>query len=282
MIVAGAVRADGRVERKPGRALRSGQRIEALVRPAALQPPRVRSDRPFRLDAGAIVYRDEAVIVVSKPPGLPTHATADPERPHLVGHVQKLLAAEGRAPYVAVHQRLDRDTSGLVLLAVDPAANPGLARAFEGRAVEKVYLALTARPPVLPATSFRVELPLAVPEGGGRVRPGGRGALPAATDVVVREVLPRALLLEVRPRTGRKHQIRVHLAQAGLPILGDSSYGPGPAPARALPVPRLMLHAWRLSLPHPVSGRALACESPLPDDFRAALRAARRCPPGGA
>jgi 23S rRNA pseudouridine1911/1915/1917 synthase len=282
MIAAGALRADGLVERNPGRPLRPGQRIEALVRPAALQPRRVRSDRPFRLGTGAIVYRDEAVIVVSKPPGLPTHATADPERPHLVGHVQRLLESEGRAPYVAVHQRLDRDTSGLVLFAIDPSANAALARAFEGRDVEKVYLALTARPAALPPTSFRVAVPLASTEGGRRVRPGGPGALPAATDVVVREVLPRALLVEARPRTGRKHQIRVHLASAGLPILGDSTYGPHQVLKSALPVPRLMLHAWRLSLPHPLSGRGLVCESPLPDDFRAVLQAVRRrLPPRG-
>jgi 23S rRNA pseudouridine1911/1915/1917 synthase len=278
MIAAGAVRAGGVVERNPGRPVRPGQRLEALVRPAALEPPRARSDRPFRLGAGAIVFRDETVIVVSKPPGLPTHATADPGRPHLVGHVRGLLESEGRASYVAVHQRLDRDTSGLVLFATDRSANAALARAFEGGEVEKVYLALTARPAPLPPARFRVAVALVATAGGRRVLAGGPGALPAATDVVVREVLPRALLVEARPRTGRKHQIRVHLAAAGLPILGDPTYGPGPARVRGLPVPRLMLHAWRLSLPHPISGRRLVCESPLPDDFRAALQAARRRP----
>jgi 23S rRNA pseudouridine1911/1915/1917 synthase len=282
MIAAGAVSADGLVERNPGRPVRPGQRLEARVRPAALEPPRLRSDRPFRLSAGAVVYRDEAVIVVDKPPGLPTHATADPERPHLVGHVQRLLESEGRAPYVAVHQRLDRDTSGLVLFAIDPAANAALARAFEGRDVEKVYLALTLRPAVLPPTTFQVAVPLAATEGGRRARPSGPGALPATTDVIVREVLPRALLVEARPRTGRKHQIRVHLAHAGLPILGDTTYGVRRAGTSALAAPRLMLHAWRLSLPHPISGRGLACESPLPDDFRVALQALRRrLPPRG-
>ncbi len=276
LIAAGAARVDGHVQRNPGRLVRQGERLDALVRPAALCPPRVRSDRPFRLAAAAIVYRDEAVIVVSKPPGLPTHATVDPGRPHLVGHVQRLLESEGRAAYVAVHQRLDRDTSGLVLFAIDPRANAALARAFAGHGVQKVYLALTARPASLPPTSFRVAVPLTATQGGRRVVPGGPGALPATTDVVVREVLPRALLVEARPGTGRKHQIRVHLAHAGLPILGDASYGS--VPARAFAVPRLMLHAWRLSLPHPISGRTLVCESPPPVDFRAALRAARHRP----
>ena len=261
--------------------MRPGQRILALLRPNALEPPRLRNDRPFRLDAGAIVHRDAAVIVVSKPPGLPTHATADPARPHLVGHVQRLLASEGRPPYVAVHQRLDRDTSGLVLFAIEPAANAALARAFEMRAVDKVYLALTARPHVLAATSFRITASVAATKGGRPVSVAGEGALPAETDVVVREVLPRALLVEARPSTGRKHQIRVHLAHAGMPILGDPSYGPDARRSRSPAVPRLMLHAWRLSLPHPISGRALVCESPLPEDFQRALRAARREPARG-
>lgn len=278
MIAAGAVRVGGVVERNPGRAVRTGQRVFALVRPSALVARGVRSDQPFRLGRDAVVHRDEALIVVSKPPGLPTHATADPHRPHLVGHVQRLLESEGRAPYVAVHQRLDRDTSGLVLFALDRAANAELARAFEERLVEKVYLALTARPGVLPPARFRVVAPLATTEGGRRARPGGPGALPAETDVVLREVLPRALLVEARPKTGRKHQVRAHLAYAGLPILGDATYGPADPPAHAVPAPRLMLHAWRLSLPHPISGRSLVCESPPPEDFQATLRAARRRP----
>ncbi len=272
MVAAGAVRVDGRVERNPGRPLREGQRLEALVRTAALAPPRLRSDRPFSLDAAAVVYRDQALIVVSKPPGLPTHATADPARPHLVSHVQQLLAAEGRAPYLAVHQRLDRDTSGLVLFALDPAVNAALARAFEGRLVEKAYLALTVRPAPLPARCFRIDAPLSVDERSGKVQVGG--SRPATTDVVVREVLEHALLVEARPHTGRKHQIRAHLAHAGLPILGDGRYG-GDVARGGPPVPRPMLHAWRLSLPHPISGRTLACESPVPDDFREALRALR-------
>jgi 23S rRNA pseudouridine1911/1915/1917 synthase len=277
MIAAGAVRLDGRVERNPGRRLPPGARLLARVHRAALAPRRERVDRPFRLGARAIVYRDACLIVVSKPPGLPTHATADRGRPHLVGHLQARLAAQGRGTYLAVHQRLDRDTSGLVLFATDPAANPGLARAFASRKVEKSYLALTARPARLPsAAGFRVTAPLASGKGGGRVRVGDGSTVPAETDVTVREVLPHALLVEARPGTGRKHQIRAHLAHAGLPILGDARYGPTLPPHQAPPVPRLMLHAWRLSLPHPLDGHRLLLESPLPDDFLAALAGARR------
>jgi 23S rRNA-/tRNA-specific pseudouridylate synthase len=141
---------------------------------------------------------------------------------------------------VAVHQRLDRDTSGVVLFATDRRANEGLARAFEGRRVEKTYLALAARPPVPPDRPLRLSLPLAAAGPGGRSRVvgGGEGARTAVTEVVVREVLAGALLVEARPLTGRKHQVRAHLAHAGMPILGDPVYGNAGGRAQ-----RLMLHA---------------------------------------
>lgn len=256
MIAAGAVRLDGVPCRAAGRRLRKGQRVEAMARVGSLRPRTAATDRPFRLGPESILYRDAWLVAVAKPPGLPTHATADPRRPSLVGHLEKLLAAEGREPYVAVHQRLDRDTSGVVLFATAPAANAGLARAFGESSVEKVYWALTSRPRHLPPRSFRVDLPL------------GR---PASTDVRIVEVLDTALLVEARPRTGRRHQVRLHLAHAGLPVLGDRAYG-DPAGDVA---PRLMLHAARLSLTHPVSGARLVIECPLPKDLSAALARAR-------
>jgi 23S rRNA (cytosine1962-C5)-methyltransferase len=233
------------------------------------------SDRPFRLTPAGILFRDAALLAVDKPPGLPTHATADASRPSLVGHVERFLAAAGAGAYVAVHQRLDRDTSGVVLFATDPRANENLARAFAGRQVEKTYVALTARPATLPRRAFDVSVPLAPagPRGPRRTTVGGEGALAAETRVVVREVLADALLVEARPLTGRKHQVRAHLAHAGIPILGDPVYGD------AKRAPRLMLHARRLALPHPLTGEPLVLESPLPADFEAVLarlRSSRR------
>ena len=271
MIAAGAVRVDGVVVRGAGRPLREGQRIEARVRPDALTATIERSDRAFQLTPAAILYRDDVLLAVDKPPGLPTHPTADPGRSSLVGAVQDLLRREGREPYVAVHQRLDRDTSGIVLFAVDRRANEGLARAFAERQVAKNYLALASRPETPPPERFRIDVALAA-GSARRVAIGGADAKEAVTDVIVRERLPFGLLLEVRPRTGRKHQIRAHLAHAGAPILGDTVYGGPPAPA----VLRPLLHAAGLSLPHPISGRRLVLSSPLPADFLAALERARR------
>ena len=267
LAASGGVRVNGEVQKAAGRPVRAGQRVEALVVSELLRPRAAATDRPFRLTSAAILYRDAALLAVDKPPGLPTHATADAARPSLVGHVEAFLAAAGAGSYVAVHQRLDRDTSGIVLFATDPRANENLARAFSEREVEKTYVALTARPAVLPRRRLRVSAPLSPPgpAGGRRVGVGGEQAKRAETDVVVREVLVDALLVEARPLTGRKHQVRAHLAHAGMPILGDAVYGDA---GRA---PRLMLHARSLVLPHPLTGRVLAIESPLPSDIEAVL-----------
>ena len=272
MIAAGAVHVDGRPLRVAARPLRAGQRVETIARLDALRPPTRSTDRPFRLGPESVLYRDRWLIAVAKPAGLPTHPTVDPARASLTGHVQRLAAAAGAT--VAVHQRLDRDTSGVVLFGLDPEANAGLARAFAGRRAEKTYLALTARPLRLPPREIVVDAPLAADGPASRpVRVGGDDARPAETRVAVREVLGDALLVEARPSTGRKHQVRVHLAHAGLPVLGDAIYG------RAGTGPRLMLHASRLALAHPVSGRPLVIDCPLPSDFAGLLqrlRAARR------
>jgi RluA family pseudouridine synthase len=278
LVASGRVKVDGTVLKAPGRPLRAGQRVQAVVRPDLLRPRAERTDRPFRLTGHALLFQDDALLAVDKPPGLPTHATADRSRPNLVAHVERYLRALGRAPYVGVHQRLDRDTSGVVLFATDARANAGLARAFEERRVEKTYVALVARPVAVRTGPVLLRRPVAA---SGRRQPStgrseaavgnhakalkGEGRA-AETEVVVREVLADALLVEARPRTGRRHQIRVHLAQAGMPILGDAVYGD--AGDRA---PRVMLHASRLALVHPLTGEPLVVESPLPEDFASAL-----------
>jgi len=269
LVASGGVRVDGVVVRAPGRPLRRGEHVEALVEPERLRRRALALDRPFVLTPERRLYDDGVLLAVDKPPGLPTHATADPARPSLVAHVERFLREAGRPALVAVHQRLDRDTSGVVLFGVDPVANRGLAQAFAAGLVEKTYLALTARPPRLPPRRFRVAVPLAAAGPGHEgARAFGRNAKPAATEVVAREVLEGALLVEARPLTGRRHQVRAHLAHAGLPILGDRVYD---GATSALDVPRLMLHAVRLGLPHPLSGKPLVIGSPLPADFAETL-----------
>lgn len=271
LIVVGAVRVDGRWVRQPGRPLPAKARVEVLIQPRALARAELRADRPFVVTAKAVLFEDDALIAVDKPPGLPTQPTVDASRPSLVSAVKTYL---GPGAYLGVHQRLDRDTSGVVLFAKDARANPGLARAFSERGVVKVYVALTCRGRVDHGEPWQAAGRLSSTEGKPpRVRVVARGGLPATSQFRVLKRLPQAWLVEARPLTGRKHQIRVHLAACGLAILGDALYG-GPAQLAGVRVPRVMLHAARLELAHPLTGQGLRIESPMPADFGAVLSAA--------
>jgi len=190
--------------------------------------------------------------VVNKPAGLLFHPTDDPSAPSLVGQLQAQLG------YLGTHQRLDQGTSGVVLFSLSREVNPALARQFEGREVSKVYHALTVKAR-LPRVAWSVTNCLE--RAGARTVVAKQGQA-AHTDFRLLRRLPEALLVEARPKTGRRHQIRVHLAGGGLPILGDVLYG-GP------PGSRVMLHAVRLELAHPRTGEPLVFEASYPADFAA-------------
>lgn len=253
-----------------------------LVKESDLTGPRARgSVAPMELDAGSLLYEDDWLVAVAKPAGIPVHATLDPHRDHLEAALGRwLVARDGAVGYLTLQHRLDVDTSGVVVLARRPEANLALARAFADRTVRKTYLALTARPDVLPQDAWTVRNHLASKKNQqppvAAVRSGGD---PAHTDFVLRQAAPSALLVEARPRTGRRHQIRVHLADAGMPILGDGDYGIRDARADSRRAPRLMLHAWRLELAHPGTGAPWAVTCPVPADMRAtAMRLAMLLP----
>ncbi|MCM2257492.1 MAG: RluA family pseudouridine synthase [Vicinamibacteria bacterium] len=273
-VVAGAVLVNGAPVRRPGETLpASGARLEIALR-AAYAGRGVEAEEGEVDAAGAlaILFEDEWVIAVAKPPGLLTHQSADTRRPHLFGLVQELLARrgggdEGGLPYLGSHQRLDKDTSGVVLFAKARAANEGLAQAFEGREVEKVYLAVVGRPARPLADAWVCEEPLALFGSGKHAQmkssPEGQAA---TTEFRVLSRRHEVCLVECRPRTGRKHQIRAHLAIAGAPIAGDLRYG-GVAALGGVVVPRVLLHAGVLSLAHPMTGAPLRLSCPLPADF---------------
>jgi RluA family pseudouridine synthase len=260
-IMAGAVRMEGAALRRPAIALVAGRRVDAALRPEVGRRP-----DSATLSPADILFEDAWLVAVSKPAGLPTHETVDPRRPHLVGLLTRLLSGRASADPVArevrlgIHQRLDRDTSGVLLFTKDRAADGSLARQFAERGIVKTYHAITAPRVPLPPQEWSLRSRITS-------RPGL--AQEAETDFRLLESFPRGLLVLARPRTGRKHQIRVHLAESGLPILGDERYGRGADEGQR--APRLMLHAFRLELLHPSTGLPLAIESPWPEDFRRVL-----------
>lgn len=241
-------------------------------------------DQPLDARNLVVLYVDEALLVVNKPAGLPSLPDGYNFRlPHL-----KSLLEPGYGHLWIVH-RLDRDTSGLMVLARSAAAHRSLNLQFEARQVEKCYHAVVCGQPAWQVKT--VGLPLR-PNGDRRHRTvvDSRQGKPALTDFSVVDRWGSFCFLEALPRTGRAHQIRAHLAALGLPILGDSLYGgqealflsmlkpgfsPGAAPEPAL-IRRCALHAHSLALNHPTSGEMLRLVAPYPKDFNAVLRMLRR------
>jgi 23S rRNA pseudouridine1911/1915/1917 synthase len=259
-IARGRVLVDGAARPKSFR-LAGGERIEADLDPAEVNPE----------PGGVFIrYQDEHLLVVAKPAGMVTHPTAARRSGTLVNRLLGTgmpLSREGGADRPGIVHRLDAGTSGLLLVARDDETHRALTSMLAERRVERRYLALVRGE--VAHDRFTVEAPLARARARVRVRPG-RG-VDASTDAEVRERYSGATLLEIRPRTGRTHQIRVHLSSIGHPILGDRAYGGGGADARRLGLDRPFLHAWRLALDHPRTGRRIEVEEPLPDDLRGAL-----------
>ena len=257
---AGGVFLDGRRCKVASRGLHPGQEVVVNLEEGG------RGALPAApLSRERVLFLDEALVAVDKPAGVPAQPTLTSDRGALPELVAALL---GRG--VTVVHRLDRETSGATVLARTPEAAAALAEAFRAGAAEKIYLALTARAPSPP--EGRIDAPLSkdpARPGLRRVFPGGE---PAATRYRTLAQGEGGALVEARPETGRTHQIRVHLAHLGAPLLGDARYG-GPRRVLELEVPRVMLHARRLSLAHPATGAVLSLEAPVPEDFRAVAEA---------
>lgn len=277
LVMAGAVLLDGRRVAIASLALSAGSRIEARIDRARLFSDATSRDRAFELAANRILFEDEDLIVVDKPPGLPAHPTVDESRDNLFAAITRFLARRdgGMAPYLGIHQRLDRDTSGAALFTKSKRVNAAVARLFSHHEGTKIYQAITVAPDerLLP----RMKPEWTIQNYLGRINAVSKraryGAVPANGDLArtafrILAKSARGLWIEAIPQTGRTHQIRVHLAEYGIPILGDDLYGAGPS----VEAPRLMLHAGQLRFPHPITGREVSVTSPLPADFRNCLR----------
>ena len=210
-----------------------------------------------------ILYQDDDLVVVDKPAGLPTLVDGwQPEAPYLAGLLKQVF------PALWVVHRLDRETSGVIVFARTAEAHRALNAQFEGRLVQKDYHALVAGLPARERIDLRMPLRANVGRKHRTVVDEKEGK-PAHTAVRVLERFEGALpaaLVEAQPHTGRTHQVRVHLAAAGHPLLGDALYG-GPAGI----IERAALHARRLRIAHPVTLEELTFEAQYPEDFLRAM-----------
>jgi 23S rRNA pseudouridine1911/1915/1917 synthase len=218
----------------------------------------------------AVVYEDEHLLVVDKPAGIVVHPSGSTRVGTLAHGLLAFGAAGGAQDRPGIVHRLDRDTSGLLLVARSEEAHRLLQNAVRRRDVERRYLALVCGEPR--SRTGRIEAPIGR-DRRDRTRHSVDTETPrdAVTWFEVRELLPGRALLEVRLETGRTHQIRVHLQAIDLPVCGDPVYGV----AGDLGLERQFLHAHRLRMRHPLTGAELDLTSPLPPDLDSALERAR-------
>jgi 23S rRNA pseudouridine1911/1915/1917 synthase len=261
LIAAGRVLVDGTVRTKSHR-LSGGERVEVDLEGSAELP---REGPPLE-----IAWRDEHLAVVRKPAGVPTHPTENRRAGSVVNRLLGMgipLADRGGPLRPGIVHRLDAGTSGLLVVASDDRTHETLSETFRRHEADRRYLALVRG--TVEHDRFVVDAPLG--RAGARIRLDATGGRAAATSFEVREHFDRATLLEAAPRTGRTHQIRVHLSAVGHPILGDRRYGGAGEDARALGLDRPFLHAWRIAFDHPVTGERIELEDPLPADLAEAL-----------
>lgn len=261
----GLVKVNGGSVTRPAHRLSGGERVDIElpeVRPAAIVP------EPIPLD---ILFENDDLLIVNKPPGMVVHPAAGHSSGTLVhavlAHCPGLEGVGGQARPGVVH-RLDKDTSGLILFAKHDLAHRYLQRLFKDRSIQKTYLAIVDGHPATPVG--KIEAPV-----GRDPRERKRMAVvraergrEAVTVFRVLQAFADHSLLEAKPETGRTHQIRVHLAFIGCPVVGDSVYGRRKA---TLPVGRQMLHSWKARLTLPGEQGPREIEAPLPADFAEAL-----------
>lgn len=275
------IRVDGR-PKKPGYRVKSGEQISGVI-----PPPQPVEFKPEAIPLN-ILFEDEHIIVVNKPPGLVVHPAPGHFSGTLVNgllyHCPDLGGIGGELRPGIVH-RLDKDTSGTLVVAKNDAAHTHLSRQFKSRQVRKAYLALVHGNVKSPTGS--VKLPVGRhPVDRKRMSTVSARGRSAHTDWTVKERLDGFTLLELDLKTGRTHQIRVHCDAIHHPIVGDKIYRPrklektierGDRQSEKIlallkTVRRQMLHAWRLSFTHPYTGEAVCHESPLPSDMAEIMR----------
>lgn len=292
LIIAGRVLVNYRIIKIPSLLINNGMRIDLQIDINRLLEDGRAKDRAFVLSAKDILWEDDYLIAINKPPGLPTQPTLDQIRDNLFTIVKNYLAQRDNltAPYLAIHQRLDRDTSGVIIFVKDERINAGLANIFAQHQLLKIYYAIVNRitEQSVPQ-NWEIKNYLApIDKAGKQTKFSGHNneinnSQFAHTKFKLLSKFRSALLIEAQLLTGRTHQIRVHLSEYGLPILGDTLYhidrhnhiaqrNPiNIAAPKNISAPRLMLHAYQLIFTHPINEQKITITAPLPDDFQSVL-----------
>lgn len=268
IIISGGLLLNGKPQTAKRHPVAAGDRIE-FEKPEEAPMENVAAEN-IPLD---VLYEDDALLVINKPAGMVVHPAAGNYTGTVVnallGRNQEIIEDfdEADAMRPGIVHRLDKDTSGCLVIAKNSIAMHKLSKAFADRKISKTYMAIVAPAPKVIAAEIKTQIgrhpvnrkKMAVVQRDGRdavtifnvVRRGKIGNIPAA-------------LLKVRILTGRTHQIRVHLSHYGSPIIGDSLYGGN----SRIAAPRQMLHAWKITFPHPFTKKELSFESPFPADFQ--------------
>lgn len=266
-IAEGDITIEGRIA-KPSLTLRGGERVELKIPPPK---PIDISPESIPLD---VLYEDKDLLVLNKAAEMVVHLGAGVKAGTLVNallhHCQDLSGIGGVSRPGIVH-RLDKGTSGLLVVAKNDLAHQGLSAQFQSREIDKTYLAFVWGRPR--DRSGKIDLPLGRSERDRKkIGIQGRHLRPAVTRFRLVKEWPALSLMELKPETGRTHQLRVHLAELGNPIVGDPTYGRKGTKIGNLPAPLAdfltnvhfqLLHAWKLSFRHPISGQTMAFEAPM-------------------
>lgn len=222
----------------------------------------------YQLTPSDIIYQDAEIIVINKPPGLPTQGSLDPRRDHLYAATQRYVKENNISDYVGLHHRLDKDTSGLVVFTLKKTANKGIADSFKFRKAKKNYIAICDTPPNY---KFKREwqkknfLKTIREDSFNKSVAADEGDL-AITDFSLLKVSKNIAVIQASPKTGRMHQIRTHLSSQALPIIGDGLYGKKTKSLRCL------LHAHKLEIQHPITKKHMEFIAPLPADITTFLQ----------
>jgi 23S rRNA pseudouridine1911/1915/1917 synthase len=237
----------------------SGEAVEVNLLPR----PEDEAHQPEEM-ALAIVHEDKEVLVIDKPAGLVVHPGSGNWQGTLLNALLHHLPQLKRLPRAGIVHRLDKDTSGLLVVAKTESAQLSLVNQLKDHSVQRIYLAVVRGKPPAEGT---VSAPIGRHPTQRTRMAVVHGGKPAVTHYKVIRRYPAHALVECRLETGRTHQIRVHMASAGFPLEGDAVYA-GRGPRR---FPRQALHAWRLAFTHPGTGKLVSFESPQPEDFHALL-----------